>query len=166
MYADAIAGVEAKIGKVGPRKPVAASADKMAEVLAVMFGSDQAKAKHVLLLVEPFTYATIFELAALVSFGFAFGHGRRVRTERSPELPNGSPNSGGGRTVRRWTKDEAAADLVTRLVLGERFGSQDDLRERYGVAKSTMSDWLAEWERSELIPARTQDGRRKALAKA
>ena len=34
-----------------------------------------------------------------------------------------------------FTKDEAAADLVTRLALGERFASQDELKERYGVGQ-------------------------------
>jgi predicted transcriptional regulator len=32
------------------------------------------------------------------------------------------------------------------------------------VAKSTMSEWLTEWERDGLVPARTQQGRCKALA--
>ena len=35
--------------------------------------------------------------------------------------------------IFHWlTKEEAAADRVTRLALGEQFGSQDELRERYG----------------------------------
>jgi hypothetical protein len=81
--------------------------------------------------------------------------------------PPGSPNRGGGGSrVRRYTKQEAAADLVTRLALGERFGSQNELKRRYGVAKSTMSDWLQDWEANGLIPARLQTGRRKALARA
>jgi hypothetical protein len=73
VYEDAVAGTEATLAKVGPAKPVAANADKMAELLALASGKDQATVKHVLLLTEPFTFATIFELAALVSFGFAFG---------------------------------------------------------------------------------------------
>lgn len=104
----------------------------------------------------------------------------RERFASPAPQPNGSDN-GGGETVRQpngspkrpnrpgrggYTKDEAAADLVTRLALGERFGSQDELRERYGVAKSTMSEWIREWERSGLVPARTQQGRCKALATA
>ena len=44
------------------------------------------------------------------------------------------------------------------LALGERFGSQDELKERYGVAKSTMSDRLTEWEHSGLVPTRTSRG--------
>ena len=56
------------------------------------------------------------------------------------EIPHRPGNRGGGRKARRFNKDEAAADLVTRLALGERFGSQDELCERYGRSKSTMSD--------------------------
>ncbi len=82
------------------------------------------------------------------------------------DKPNGSPNNGGGPRVRRFTKDEAAADLVTRLALGERFASQDELKERYGVAKSTMSDWLREFEQQGLIPNRRTVGRCKQLTKA
>ena len=81
------------------------------------------------------------------------------------EIPHRPGNRGGGRKARRFNKDEAAADLVTRLALGERFGSQDELCERYGRSKSTMSDWLSEWEGNGLIPARLQTGRRKSLAK-
>jgi len=88
--------------------------------------------------------------------------------------PNGSPRPAGGGQGKRpnrpgrggYTKDEAAADLVTRLALGERFGSQDELRERYGVAKSTMSEWIREWEADGIIPARTVRGRCKALETA
>lgn len=100
-----------------------------------------------------------------------------IRQQFAVEQPNGSPNSprDGGSPLpqrkpngpkpngSRFTKEEAAADLVTRLALGERFGSQDEMRERYGVAKSTMSDWLKEWEAGGLIPARTQQGRCKSL---
>jgi transposase len=41
--------------------------------------------------------------------------------------------------------------------------SQRDLCERFGVPRSTMSDWLGEWERSGLIPNRRTVGRCKAL---
>lgn len=100
-----------------------------------------------------------------------------LKQQFEAEQPNGSPNlpRGGGQSVpkrpngpkpngSRFTKEEAAADLVTRLALGERFGSQDELRERYGVAKSTMSEWLTDWTSEGIIPARTVQGRCKALA--
>lgn len=89
---------------------------------------------------------------------------RSPRTE--PKKPNGS-----GRTLNRpgrggFTKDEAAADLVTHLALGGQFASQNEIAERYGIGKSTASEWLREWEDAGLIPARTRNWKHKALAKA
>lgn len=89
---------------------------------------------------------------------------RSPRTE--PKKPNGS-----GRTLNRpgrggFTKDEAAADLVTHLALGGQFASQNEIAERYGIGKSTASEWLKEWESDGLIPARTRNWKHKALAKA
>lgn len=83
--------------------------------------------------------------------------------------PNGSPNGSGPQGPKpgrrqRFAKDEALEDLRGRLDSGERFGSQDELASRYGVAKSTMSDWLGEWEGAGLIPARMTVGRCKAVA--
>jgi len=86
--------------------------------------------------------------------------------ERLDRQQTSFPNRGGGRKVRRFTKEEAAADLVTRLALGERFGSQNELCERYGRSKSTVSDWLSDWEANGLIPARSQSGRCKQIADA
>ena len=84
-------------------------------------------------------------------------------------VPNGSPNGSGPQGPKpgrrqRFAKEEALADLKGRLDRGERFGSQDELKARYGVAKSTMSDWLREWERDGSIPPRTTVGRCKAVA--
>lgn len=83
-----------------------------------------------------------------------------------PGNPNGSPNGSGPQGPKpgrrqRFAKEEALSDLKGRLDRGERFGSQDELKARYGVAKSTMSDWLREWERDGSIPprpARRSDG--------
>jgi len=86
-------------------------------------------------------------------------------------VPNGSPNGSGPQGPKpgrrqRFAKEEALSDLKGRLDRGERFGSQDELKARYGVAKSTMSDWLREWERDGSIPPRTTNGRCKAVASA
>jgi hypothetical protein len=159
VYEAAVAGDQAKLDKLGAPEPVAPKAEKFAEILA-LFGADKAQAKAVLSLLEPFLYTLLFEYGSIVAWGYAF----RRRSASSPA--EGSPNRGGGRKLRRFAKEEAAADLVTRLALGERFGSQDELREWYGVAKSTMSDWLSEWEANGLIPARLQSGRCKALVRA
>lgn len=159
VYQSAVAGDEAKLKELGPTEPVSPKAERFAEILA-LFGADKTQAKAVLSLLEPFLYTLLFEYGSIVAWGYAF------RRRSAISSANVRPNRGGGRKVRRFTKEEAAADLVTRLALGERFGSQDELRERYGIAKSTMSDWLSDWEADGIIPARLQAGRRKQLAKA
>lgn len=159
VYEAAVAGDRAKLDKLGAPEPVAPKAEKFAEILG-LFGADKAQTRAVLSLLEPFLYTLLFEYGSIVAWGYAF----RRRSASSPA--ERSPNRGRGRKVRRYTKEDAAADLVTRLALGERFGSQDELRARYGVAKATMSDWLRDWEASGLIPARLRLGRRKQLARA
>jgi hypothetical protein len=64
------------------------------------------------------------------------------------------------------TRLQAERDLVTRLAFGETVAQQDDLVARWHVDKSTVSKWLKRWEEEKLIPARTQSGRCKSLAKA
>jgi hypothetical protein len=73
VWSDAVSGIQAELAAIGPAKPVNARADKMAELISVLTGRDQDAVKRVLVLVEPFTYTLIFELAALVCFGYAFG---------------------------------------------------------------------------------------------
>lgn len=75
----------------------------------------------------------------------------------APSAPDGSPD---GR------KDEVLAALLTDLALGRTFGTQREMQDRYGVERSTMSDWLREWEAAGLIPTRRTVGRRKELTKA
>jgi hypothetical protein len=77
--------------------------------------------------------------------------------------PAPSPAGTGPKPSRKARKDAALADLLTRLALGERFGSQDELASRYLVPKSTMSDWLREWEAAGLIPERRTVGRFKQV---
>ena len=60
-------------------------------------------------------------------------------------------------------KGEVLAALLTDLALGRTVG-QSDVIERYGVARSTASDWLSEWEAAGLIPARRTVGRCKVVA--
>lgn len=63
-------------------------------------------------------------------------------------------------------RDQVLARLLTDLALGRSAGTQNELAHRYGVPRSTMSDWLREWEAAGLIPARRTIGRRKELARA
>ena len=75
--------------------------------------------------------------------------------------PNGSPDRPCG---GKASKSEVERFVVTELALGRTIPSQQALTERFGRSKSTVSDWLKDWERRGVIPARTQAGRCKMLA--
>jgi hypothetical protein len=66
-----ISQIEGEIRALGPQKPVAPKAEKMAAV-AALFGADQQKAKAALMLLEPFLWTLFFEIGSIVSLGFAF----------------------------------------------------------------------------------------------
>lgn len=64
----------------------------------------------------------------------------------------------------RDAKASVLSAIQAELAAGRTFPSQRELCEAYGVARSTMSDWLGEWERAGLIPSRLTVGRCKRLA--
>lgn len=66
-----ISQTEREIAALGPQKPVAPKAEKMAAV-AALFGADPNKAKAALMLLEPFLWTLFFEIGSIVSLGFAF----------------------------------------------------------------------------------------------
>lgn len=76
------------------------------------------------------------------------------------------PRQPAKRKPRVYTRLQAERDLVTRLAFGETIASQDVLAARWSVDKSTVSKWLARWERKRLIPRRQRVGRCKQLQKA
>jgi len=49
---------------------------------------------------------------------------------------------------------------------GSSAAAQGDLGNRWGVDKATVSKWVSEWERRQLISARQQFGRCKQLQQA
>lgn len=88
------------------------------------------------------------------------GHGHGPSGGPSGPRPGPRPNLPGPSDGR---KSEVLAAMLTDLALGRSAASQRELCERFGIARSTMSDWLAEWERSGLIPHRRTVGRCKTL---
>jgi len=163
VYQDAVSGNRAELDRIGPARPVGASADKMAELIAVITGRDHASVKRLLLLIEPFTYATIFELAALVSFGFAFGH-RSIQPARIDTMQTSfsvetvepiDPNGGNRRRKPTYTKRAAEADIIQLFRDGKPIPTQDTLANRWGVGKGTVSKWVSDFERSGLIRRET-----------
>lgn len=72
------------------------------------------------------------------------------------------PSEGGGWPPRG--KADVLADIQRRIAIGERWNSQDELRADYRLPKSTMSQWLQEWEALGEVPKRNISGRCKSLA--
>jgi hypothetical protein len=64
------------------------------------------------------------------------------------------------------TKGRVLAFITTRSALGRPMPPQGEIAELFGVHKSTMSDWCAEWESNGSIEKRTQVGRFKIIVPA
>jgi len=71
-----ISQLEKEIAALGPRKPVNAKAERMAE-MAALFGVSKAKAMAMYILLEPLLNCLFYELGSIVSLGFAFRQGKR-----------------------------------------------------------------------------------------
>lgn len=171
-----ISQLETEIKSLGPTMPVAAKADRAAQLAALLFGADSKHVKAVLVLVEPFLLTLLFEVTAITAFGYGFGHHRTrvapppAKAEAAPvsppaplELPAPEPVAAGGITPA--TKEQALADLQRLLARGAVIGSQDILVQRWGVAKGTVSKWISQWESDGLVE-RSADGRCKQIAAA
>ena len=83
-----IGQLERDIAALGPKKPVNAKAERMAE-MAALFGVSKAKAQAMFVLLEPLLNCLFFELGSIVSLGFAFRHGKRpVLVAANDQLPS------------------------------------------------------------------------------
>lgn len=82
----------------------------------------------------------------------------------APARPKGPAPD--GRTDNRPDDDRKGrvlAFIQTEVALGRSIPRQADIVERFGVPRSTVSDWMGEWESGGLIPARRTVGRCKAI---
>ena len=82
-----ISQLEKEIAALGPRKPVNAKAERMAE-MAALFGVSKAKAQAMFVLLEPLLNCLFFELGSIVSLGFAFRQGKRPLVAANDQLPS------------------------------------------------------------------------------
>jgi hypothetical protein len=168
----------ARLERLAPEATPDADLKYAASVLAV-FGVDPARAEDALRLLIPLALTLILEAGSIVFGGMALAKPNVRRTVRQPEtpaitghrtvLPNRSANIPNrsirpSKTVRK-TVLEAEQDLVTMLAMNRSIPSQQALAERWGVAKSTVSVWLKDWDARGLT-ARHTDGRRKAVTGA
>lgn len=173
--------LEGDLKSMDPPKPVAVGADKMAHIVSMFTALEVSRVKAMLLLLEPFTKALLFELTAIVAFGYGFGSrpsvarvGPAPATVPSPipepAQPSGPPPPPGG-GLRKLTRDEARRDLIALRSLGYTVPSQEWLGERWGTPGApalpgTISKWLKAWEGEGAIPLRSQVGRCKVLEAA
>jgi hypothetical protein len=74
---------------------------------------------------------------------------------KGPRLPSDGRTDGVKGEVRRYVLGEIAD--------GRSVPSNISLQVMFGAPRSTVSDWLGEWERSGIIPARRTVGRCKAI---
>lgn len=174
--------LEGRREALGPAAIASPKADRAAKV-AALFGFEQARVKEVFHLVEPFLYALLFELAAIVAFGFGFAH-RAARKPSISDLRQTSfpPVEAGnwripandpappmppkpGNRAKVSTKAAAEADIIQLVNRRETIPSQDTLANRWSVGKGTVSKWLKDFEQRGLIQRETV-GRCKMVAAA
>lgn len=86
-----IGQLERDIAALGPKKPVNAKAERMAE-MAALFGVSKAKAQAMFVLLEPLLNCLFFELGSIVSLGFAFRQGKRPVLVAANDCPSLADN--------------------------------------------------------------------------
>lgn len=181
VYEDAIAGLTATLASstLTP-EPVDAQAQRVASLLSwagVVVDTKTARAgvadAHSLGL------PLFFDLVAITLLIWGFEGGRRLPRETLSTKPGARHEStalaaqpddrgrpSGGVSLSR---DEAISRMIRMLERGETWSSQEELRERLGMApsgKGTLSNWLRYGEQSGQIPRRVQVGRKKAVEAA
>lgn len=86
-----IGQLERDIAALGPKKPVNAKAERMAE-MAELFGVSKAKAMAMYILLEPLLNCLFYELGSIVSLGFAFRQGKRPVLVAANDCPSVADN--------------------------------------------------------------------------
>jgi hypothetical protein len=77
VWAESVAGLEARIEKLAPAKPIAPEAEQFATVAAAL-GYDKEQVKALAMLLAPFFTTLFLEFGTIVSFGFAFSPRRQI----------------------------------------------------------------------------------------
>ena len=89
------------------------------------------------------------------------------RPDGPPEGPKPGRPAPASNIVRLAdAKARALRTIRDDLAAGRTFPTQAELARRVGVARSTLSDWIGEWEAAGDVPRRTVHGRCKRLAAA
>lgn len=147
-----IAQMERQLASLGTERVVApGKARPFAEAMAV-FGFDRDKVELIARTFEPFAYSLLFELTAIVAFGYGFG-GRpaQPQTDRTNVVPLRRPEAITERDEGEITETEIgdvkrlypvseATLAAARLALANEPGlSNDELASRIGKSPATAS---------------------------
>lgn len=150
----------ARLGRSAPD----AGERRIAAALSAITGRSEPDMRETVALFLPALFGLLLEIAALAlaMYGWSTRQGepRDTRAAGSSGITSGPDNAAEAPDGR---KEALLAALLTDLALGRSAGSQVDLCRRFGVARSTMSDWLREWEAAGLIPRRRTVGRCKSV---
>ena len=126
--------LEADIKALGPQKPIAAKADKMAKVLA-LFGWPEGATKATVILIEPFAYSLFFELGSILSFGYGFRPSPKWRSATKEPEPEPKKQS---------AKSRPDHPVLRVLQSSNRPLTNDELAAAMGVSKGEASKRRAE----------------------
>lgn len=176
-----VAALAGQLHQLGGEKVVTSKARPFADAMGVL-GFDRQKVEVITGTFEPFAFSLLFELTAIVAFGFGFAPATvrttaatvpatvaNVTTTVANDDNEPKPPRGGTRATvaarRVATCDAARADVIHLVRRGEPLPSQDTLAARWGCHKATASKWLCRFEAEGHI-ARRVEGRRKAVAAA
>lgn len=144
-----LAVLTAQLEQIGPRQVEAPKAERAARV-AALFGFERDRVREVFYLVEPFLYALLFELAAIVAFGFGFAPrpvaGRAANDNAAAATvaaaaPAPVPPGNRRRQPIRAPLATVAGEhpVLTALAQARRPLTNDELAEAMGVTKGEAS---------------------------
>jgi hypothetical protein len=110
-----ISKLETELKKMEPPKPsVTAGEDRIAQITALLSGYEQERAKATLMLTKPFLFSLLFEWSSIWAFGYAFGHGRRLKVpSETVPAPSKKPR-GTSRNRRNLMIDAWVAEFRKR----------------------------------------------------
>lgn len=167
-FTSTVERLQKQLRELGPERTVAPRATRLAETVALFTGWDAEVLRTRVMALEPFAYAILFEIGALVAFGYAFTRSKEATVIPRPassadaatpqEVTGPSVEPLAPRPRRSVSKTEARAQVAEIPSVNR----QDELADRLGVHKSTMSRWLKQWERDGLV-TRENSGRAKTV---
>ncbi|MGE3284173.1 MAG: hypothetical protein AB7O13_24780 [Alphaproteobacteria bacterium] len=157
VYEGAVAGHEHRLAKLRTEAPTAGER-RIAALIAAVSGRPMAEVAEIVGLIVPSLFGFTLELAAFASAMLGW-HPERTSvpfssTVQSTVQPEPTPP----KPRRTFRKDEARADVLQF----RRPVQQETLAGRWGVTKSMVSMWLADWETEGLVQ-RARTGKYKTV---